>query len=147
MAAAAAYADARALSDKVKARPQSASNDALLKQIDEIAPAAAAPAEDGGGRGGRGGRGGGRGGRAAAAAAPTDPSTAGFGAPPPPAAPTLANIGQQLVASVTPMQSSELPPTTAQVVAATKAQTDYTALMAKWTVLKAKVNPAPAAKK
>jgi hypothetical protein len=141
MAAAAAYNDARALADKVKTRPQSAANDALLKQIDEIAPVAAAPAEDGGGRGGRGGRGGGRGGRAAATAAPTDPNTAAVGAPPPPAAPTLANIGQQLVASVMPMQSSELPPTTAQITAATKAQADYTALMARWTALKAKGNP------
>jgi len=142
MAAAAAYNDARALADKVKTRPQSAANDALLKQIDEIAPVAAAPAEDGGGRGGRGGRGGGRGERLAAAASAAEVA---IGAPPPPAAPTLANIGQQLVASVMPMQSSELPPTTAQITAATKAQADYTALMARWTALKAKGNP-PAAR-
>ena len=47
--AAAAYKEARALADKIKARPQSAANDALLKQVEEIAPVVdAAPA--GGGR-------------------------------------------------------------------------------------------------
>ena len=36
--AAAAYKDARDLSAKLKARPQSAANDALLKQVEDIAP-------------------------------------------------------------------------------------------------------------
>jgi hypothetical protein len=40
-----------------------------------------------------------------------------------------------------PMQSSELPPTAPQLEACTRAQSDYTALMAKWSALKAKVNP------
>ncbi len=50
--AAAAYKDARALLEKVKARPQSPANDALLKQIDAIAPVEAANdgAAGGGGR-------------------------------------------------------------------------------------------------
>jgi hypothetical protein len=64
--AAAAYKDARALADKVKARPQSAANDALLKELAEIAPvevadgggggvvAVVAEAVAGGGGGGRG---------------------------------------------------------------------------------------------
>ena len=55
--AAAAYKEARDLADKVKARPQSAANDALLKQLEEIAPVEA-PGAGGGGRGGRGGGGG-----------------------------------------------------------------------------------------
>jgi hypothetical protein len=122
--AAAAYKEARELLTKVKARTQSAANDALAKQLTEIAPEQAAePA--GGGRGGRGG--------------------GGFGAPAEPAAPpTLANIGTQMVASVQPMQSSEMPPTAAQLQACSQQETAYTALMAKWTALKAKVNGAPA---
>jgi hypothetical protein len=40
--AASAYKDARALADKLKAKPQSAANDALIKQVDELAPVAAA---------------------------------------------------------------------------------------------------------
>ena len=72
-AAAAAYKEARALVDKIKARPQSAANDALLKQVEEMAPVEE-PAPAGGGRGGRGGRGGGGGfGGAAAAAGPPEP--------------------------------------------------------------------------
>jgi len=125
--AAAAYKEARELLTKVKSRTQSAANDAVAKQLTEIAPEQAAePA--GGGRGGRGG--------------------GGFGAPAePPAPPTLANIGTQMVAAVQPMQSSEMPPTTAQLQACTQQDAAYTTLMAKWAALKAKVNGAPAAKK
>ena len=47
--AAAAYKEARAMVEKLKARPQSAANDALIKQVEEIAPVQTAPA-DGGGR-------------------------------------------------------------------------------------------------
>jgi photosystem II stability/assembly factor-like uncharacterized protein len=45
--AASAYKEARALLEKLKARPQSAANDALIKQLEEIAPeeAAQSPAQ------------------------------------------------------------------------------------------------------
>ncbi|HXA51256.1 MAG TPA: hypothetical protein VNV86_13165, partial [Candidatus Acidoferrum sp.] len=99
--AAAAYKDARDLSAKLKARPQSTANDALLKQLEDIAPA-----EPEG-------------------AATTDP-------------PNLSNIGAQMVASVMPMQSSELPPTAAQLEACAREESAYTALMAKWAALKTK---------
>ena len=123
--AAAAYREARALAAKT-------TNEELRKQLDEIAPVEA-PQPAAGGRGGRGGRGGG-----AAAAA--------FGEPAPPPGPAnLATIGPRLVAAVMPMQSSELPPTAPQVDACTRAQSDYTALMARWSALKAKVNPPAAA--
>jgi hypothetical protein len=122
-AAAAAYKDAREILEKVKARPQSAGNDALIKQLEEIAPVVAA--EGGGGRGGRGGGGGG----------------GGFGAAPEPApAPTLANIGGQMVGAVMGMQGAEMAPTAAQLQACTQQEAAYTALMAKWAALKAKVN-------
>ena len=125
--AGAAYQEARDLLAKVKERRQSAANDALAKQLEEIAPARAeAPAA-----GGRGGRGGGGGGFA-------------FGAAEPPAAPNLSNIGGQLVAAVMPMQSSEMPPTGAQLEACQQAETNYTSLMQKWTALKAKANPTAA---
>jgi photosystem II stability/assembly factor-like uncharacterized protein len=114
-AAAAAYKDARALADQLRARPQSAATDDLIKQVDEIAPARAAG--EGGGRGGRGGRG--------AAAEP----------PPPP---NLANIGGQMVAAVMGMQASEMPPTAGEIQACSRQEAAYTALMAKWAALKAK---------
>ena len=113
-AAAAAYKEARALVDKLKARKQSAANDALILQVDAMAPAAAPGAGGGGGRG-----------RDAAE---------------PPAPPNLANIGAQMVAAVMPLQSSEMPPTAAQLVACAQQEAAYTALMAKWTALKAKVS-------
>jgi hypothetical protein len=132
--AASAYKDARALADKLKAKPQSAANDALIKQVEEIAPAEA-PAGGGGGRGGRGGRGG-------AGAAAGAGAGGGFGAAAaePPAAANLSTIGAQLVAAVQGMQGSEMPPTTAQLQACTDQETAYTNLMAKWAALKAKVN-------
>jgi hypothetical protein len=140
---AAAYKDARALAGKLKDRKQSAANDALVKQVNEIAPPEAADAGaaggGGGGRGGRAGRGGGGGGGAAAAGAPGAPGAA---AEPP--APNLSNIGAQMVAAVQGMQGSEMPPTAAQLQAVTQQQTAYAALMAKWTALKAKVNGPPA---
>jgi hypothetical protein len=111
--AAAAYNDARAMADKVKARPQSAANDALVKELDEIAPV-----ETAGGRGG-GGRG---------------------GAPESAPAPNLANIGGQMVGAVMSMQASEMAPTAVQIQACNQQQAAYTALMAKWAALKAKVN-------
>jgi hypothetical protein len=119
--AAAAYKDARDLSTKVKAKPQSAANDALLKQLDDIAPVE----PEGDATGGRGGRGGGGG---------------GFGAPAEPAGPAnLSSIGAQMVASVMTMQGAELPPTASQLEACAHEEAAYTALLAKWAALKAKV--------
>jgi photosystem II stability/assembly factor-like uncharacterized protein len=116
--AAAAYKEAREQVEKLKARPQSAGNDALIKKMEEIAPVEVAPS--GGGRGGRGGGGG------------------GFGAPAePPAPPNLSNIGAQLVSAVQGMQAAEMPPTAAELQACLKAEAAYTALMAKWNALKA----------
>ena len=51
-----------------------------------------------------------------------------------------------MVAAAMGMQASEMPPTAAQLQACTQAQSDYATLMAKWAALKAKANPAPAAK-
>jgi photosystem II stability/assembly factor-like uncharacterized protein len=129
--AANAHKDARALLEKLKARTQSATNDALIKQVEELAPVMPAAAADGGGRGGRGGGG------------------AGFGAPvePPPPA-NLATIGALMVGAVQAMQGSEMPPTAAQLRACSEQEAAYTTVMAKWAALKAKVNgPAPATKK
>lgn len=114
-----AYQEARAMLDKLKAKPQSAANDAVIKQVEAIAPEERAET-GGGGRGGRGGRG-------------------GFGAAP--AAPaTLANIGAQLVAAVLPMQASEMPPTAPELAACSHEEAAYSALMARWAAVKAKVN-------
>ena len=147
--AAAAYKEARVLADKVKDRKPSATKDALLKQLDAIAPVeAAAPAAGGGGGGGRGGRAGrGGGGRGAAVAAGTaDLPSAARGATPGVAAaeavaPNLANIGAEMVAAVQAMQGSEMPPTAAQLTACNQQQAAYSALMAKWAALRAKINP------
>ncbi len=121
----AAHQEARDLGAKVKARPQSAANDALLKQIDEIAPAEG-PRVTGGGRGGAGG------------------GFGGFGAAEPAAPPNLSNIAGQMITAAMGMQSSEMPPTAAQLQACSRQAGAYTALMAKWAALKAKVNGPPA---
>ena len=134
--AAAAYKDARALADKLKARTKSAANEALIKQVEEIAPPEPA-AGAGGGGGGRGGRGG-RGGGAPAAGGP------GAAAPASPAPPNLSDIGTQMVAAVQGMQGSEMPPTAAQLLACNQQQAAYSAVMAKWTALKARVSGPPA---
>jgi hypothetical protein len=119
-----AYKDARELVDKLKSRPQSAANDALIKEVEDIAPAeAAGDGAGGGGRGGRGGRGGGRGGGAAAAAGP----------------PNLTNMGAVMLAAAQAMQGSEMAPTAAQLQACSQEEEAYSALMAKWAALKAKV--------
>ena len=123
-AAGTAYKEAREILAKLKP------SDPRIKEVEAIAPAEVA----GGGGGGRGGRGGGFGGFGAAAA--------------PPAPPNLATIGGQMVAAVMGMQASEMPPTAAELHACSQQQAAYTALMAKWTALKAKINgPAPAAAK
>ena len=121
----AAYKDARDLLAKLKDRSPSAANDAVVKQLEDLAPPMAEPPA-GGGRGGRGGGGGG----------------GGFGFAAEPAGPAnLSSIAAQLVAAVQPMQSSEMPPTAAQLEACHKAETDYSAVMAKWTAVKAKTAP------
>jgi photosystem II stability/assembly factor-like uncharacterized protein len=119
--AASAYKEARALAEKLRARRQSAANDGLLKQVEEIAPAQAAVAETGGGRGGGGG--------------------GGFGAPAePPPPPNLANIGGQMIGAVMGLQSSEMEPTAAQLQACSRQEAAYTGLMAKWAALKARAS-------
>jgi photosystem II stability/assembly factor-like uncharacterized protein len=110
--ATAAYKEAREQLDKLKGRPQSAANDALIKQVEALAPAEVPPSV-GGGRGGRGG-----------------------GAPEPPAPPTLANISGLMVGAVQGMQAAEMAPTAAQLEACAKEYAAYTAVMAKWTALK-----------
>ncbi len=112
--AGAAYKEARELVASLKGRPQSAANDALIKKVEEIAPIETAPS----GGGGRGGRGGG------AAAEPPVP-------------PNLSNIGAQMVGAVQGMQAAEMPPTAAELQACSKQEAAYTALMAKWTAIKA----------
>jgi hypothetical protein len=47
-----------------------------------------------------------------------------------------------MVGAVQAMQGSEMPPTAAQLLACNQQQAAYSALMAKWAALKAKVNPA-----
>jgi hypothetical protein len=123
-----AYREARTLVEKLRERPQSAANDALIKQLEDVA-AVEAPAPEGGGRGARG---------------------AGFGGsgalaePPPP--PTLANISSQMIAAVMAFQGSELPPTASQLRACAQQETAYTSLMAKWSALKAKIQGPPSTK-
>ena len=93
MAAAAAEKDAHDAAEKLRAKPQSAANDALLKELDAIAPAVPAPG-GGGGAGGRGGRGGGgRGGGARGGGAPGAAPTA-----------TLDTIGPAMVAAAMGLQ-------------------------------------------
>ncbi|MGA3185488.1 MAG: glycoside hydrolase [Bryobacteraceae bacterium] len=108
----AAYKEARELLEKLKARPQSAGNDALVKRVEEIAPA---ETPGGGGGGGRGGRGGAE----------------------PAAAANLSTIGAQLVAAAEGMQAAEMAPTAIQLQALSKAEASYTSLMAKWSAIKA----------
>jgi len=143
--AAGAYKEARELAEKLKARPQSAANDAHIKQVEEIAPPLAVPgvseetAGRAGGRGGRGG-GGGRGGRGAAAA------NAGADAEAP-TGPNLSTIGAQMIAAAMGMQGAEMPPTATALQACSREEAAYTALMAKWSALKARVGGADASAK
>jgi hypothetical protein len=102
-----AVKEARTVIERLKARPQSASNAALIGKLEEIAPPEA-PAPTGGPR-----------------------SDA------PPAAPTLTNIHGQPIRSVMRMQGPEMPPATAELAACTKQESAYAALMAKWSALKA----------
>jgi photosystem II stability/assembly factor-like uncharacterized protein len=147
MAAEAAYKEARAAADKLHQKPASAAIDALIKDLDAIAPPAAAVAPGGGGGGGRGGggRGGGRaggGGAGGGAAAPAPAPAAGAPAAAAPLTPNLSTIGGEMVAAVMAIQGSEMPPTAAQVTACQQRQGEYTALMAKWTAIKVRLKAA-----
>jgi hypothetical protein len=51
----------------------------------------------------------------------------------------LSNIAGQVLAAVQAMQGSEMPPTAAQLAACSQQQAAYSAVMAKWAALKAKV--------
>jgi len=108
--AASAYKEARSLLEEVKAKP--VVNQDLVKKLEEIAPIVEPPAAGGG-------------------------EFPGFGVPPPPAPSTLANVAGQLIGSIMPMQGAEMPPTAAQLAACKKQDAAYSALMAKWTALKA----------
>jgi hypothetical protein len=44
------------------------------------------------------------------------------------------------VGAVQAMQAAEMPPTAAQMQACNQQQTDYAALMSKWSALKTKIN-------
>jgi photosystem II stability/assembly factor-like uncharacterized protein len=114
----AAAEQARALIGKLEASPNAA-NDALKAKLTELAPPAAA----GGGRGGRGGGGGGgRGGRGDAGASPT-----------------LEGVATQMIAAAMSMQAADAAPTAREVAACAEAQRQFTAIMGKWTALKAQV--------
>jgi len=102
-----AWKEARALIERLKTRPQSASNAALIGKLEQIAPTET-PAPTGGPR-----------------------------ADAPPAATTLSNIAGQLIGSVMSMQGAEMPPTAAELAACAKQESAYAALMAKWSALKA----------
>jgi hypothetical protein len=109
-----ARTDARAFIDKLKARPQSASNTALIQKLEEIAPADMPPPA-------------------------TDAGPRGDAAPAAPAAPNLTNIAGRLIGSVMSMQAAEISPTAAELTACAAQESAYSALMAKWAALKAGV--------
>ena len=103
-----AYKEARELAGKLQ-------TGALLKQVEELAPVAAAEEETG--------------------------PRGEFGPPREPAGPAnLGNIAARLVSSVMGMQASEFPPTAAQLEAGRRQQATYATLMAKWAQLKNQPN-------
>jgi len=150
-AAEATAKEIRAAADKLRARPQSAANDALVKELDALAPPAAAPGGDpGAARGAGGGRGGGRGGggRAGGAAgagaggAQAAPTQILAGTTPPPATGNFNTIGAAMVQAVMGLQGAEMAPTAAQLKACTDRMNEYAALVAKWNALKLKLKAA-----
>jgi hypothetical protein len=150
-AAEATAKEIRAAADKLRAKPQSAANDALVKELDALAPPAAAPGGDpGAARGAGGGRGGGRGGggRAGGAAgagaggAQAAPSQVLAGTTPPPATGNFNTIGAAMVQAVMGLQGAEMAPTAAQLKACTDRMNEYAALVAKWNALKLKLKAA-----
>ncbi|HWG38282.1 MAG TPA: hypothetical protein VN690_11250 [Terriglobales bacterium] len=103
--------------EQARAAAGSTSDPALVADINKLAPAAPA----GGGRGGRGGFGGrGRG------AAPAGP-------------PTLNGVSGEAMAAAMAMQGSEMAPTAAELAACARARTQAAAVLAQWSVLKAKL--------
>ena len=109
-----AYDQARALSSKL----ESAGGDdaaAFKREVDSLAPPAAA-----GGRGGRG-FGGGGGGRGRGAA---------------PEVQNLETVMTSQMAAAMAMQSAEVAPTASQIAAVTKARGDAAAVMKRWTALR-----------
>jgi hypothetical protein len=121
---ASAETEALALIDKIKARPESAVNDAIVKELVSLTFTEPAATESAAGRGGRGGRG---------------PAANANGEQ------NLRAVGAQLIAAAMGMQGSEMPPTAAQLEACRAAETAYTNLLQKLSALKARVNgPAPA---
>jgi photosystem II stability/assembly factor-like uncharacterized protein len=144
MTAADAARDARAAVEKLRQKPASPATDALIKDLDAIAPPPAAA-----GAGGAGGRGGGRGGRGAGGAAPgpggppaAGPQAAGAPAASTGPAPNLSTIGAEMVAAVMPMQAAEMPPSAAVLAVCQQRQAEFSALMAKWTALKVRLKAA-----
>jgi len=102
---------------QARAAAGSASDPALVADLNKIAPAPPA----GGGRG-RGGFGGGRG-RGAAPAGP----------------PTLNGLSAEAMSAAMAMQGSEMAPTAAELAACARARTQAAAILAQWTALKAKL--------
>jgi len=150
-AAEATAKEIRAAADKLRAKPQSAANDALVKELDALAPPAAAPGGDpGAARGAGGGRGGGRGGggRAGGAAgagaggAQAAPTQVLAGTTPPPATGNFNTIGAAMVQAVMGLQGAEMAPTAAQLKACTDRMNEYAVLTAKWNALKLKLKAA-----
>jgi len=162
VAAESAAKEIREAADKLRAKPQSAPNDALIKELDALAPPASADAgAGGGGRGAGGGRGGGgraggagrggvaAGGPPAGGAATGAPIAVGVApgqqtgpAPGTPVAPppqTFATIGPAMVQAVQGMQGSEMAPTSTTLKAAQDRLAEFAALMAKWNALKVRL--------
>jgi hypothetical protein len=113
VAARAAYTDARALVAKLD---QLSGDDVtpLKAQVEVLAPA---PASGRGGRGGGGGFPGGRGG------APSGPAT-------------LESASNALFAAAMAMQDADVAPTAGEVAAATRARTEATEVLRKWTAVR-----------
>ncbi len=125
----AAYDQARASADTLRARPATPAITALLTELDDIAPPPAAAPAGGAGRGGFGGRGGGRGGRGGGRGAAAEP-------------PNLATMGTAMVAAAMSMQGSEMAPTASVLGECQARLSEHTALMAKWTALQRRVKAA-----
>ena len=105
--AAQAYKDARA----AIAQTQDA---AMIKKLEELAPAEKPAAAERGGPG----------------------EFPGFGPPQPLPPMTLSNAAGQLVGAVMPMQAAEMAPTDAQLAAYKKLDAAYSALMAQWSAMR-----------
>jgi len=106
--AAAAYSDARILSETLKAN---GANDTIVKQVEALAPVKASVPEEPRGFG--------------APATPAEPAD-------------LSNIGARMVAAAQGMQGSEMAPTQLQLQACAQQQAAYRALMTKWAAVKLK---------